>query len=139
MPLVNEVGTSFATAKAAAKDVSQKMARKLAERHREYILAAFKAQPGGRAGPSNDSFDLHDSLKVRKVSGQKNAVELIALKYWRFVMEFGSWLEVKTRRINPPLLVSTASEEVWQKAEEIVKTDLEVFAVRVTGASTGAR
>jgi len=152
MGIKTEKGQIFSTARAAAVDLSGKIARKLAEAHRDEILQGFTANPGRNAltrtamkknklppsvSPSNRTFALHDSLKVAKTSGKKDTFELRALEYWRYAMEFGSYLNVKGRRIDPPLVVSTASEKVWQNKEKIVKTKLEVFAVRVTGTSTG--
>ena len=121
------------TAREAAEAIAPRMARKLAEFQRDELLQMFTAQPGGRAGPSNDTFALHDSTRV-EAGKEKNAAELHALDYWRFVMEYGAYLEVPERRIAPPLLVSQAAEAALEERDKILETELLVFRHRVEEA-----
>lgn len=131
MPLATEKGRIFETAREAAKFIAPRMARKLAEFHRDLLLQRFSAQPGGRAGPSNDTFALHDSARVVSVPNTKNAAQIDALFYWRYAMEFGSYLEIPSRRIDPPRLVSETAEETDKEKEKIMDTEITLFLHRV--------
>ena len=139
MPIVTEMGLSFRAAGDAARGVAPRMARRLAEYHRDRILQEFTRQPGGRAGPSNDTFALHDSTRVEQEKSRNSAARIDALVYWKFVWEFGAYLEVPARRINPPRIVSRTAAETVAKGDELVDTEISLFIFETEIARSVAR
>jgi len=138
MPIVTESGRSFETAKDVAAHVAPRMARKLAENQRDAVLQQFAQQPGGRAGPQPDTWKLFDSMKVQQVPSKKTAAQIVAEFYWKFALEFGSWLQVPARRIDPPRIVSDAREETLKIRDKLLGPELKLFVVRVGSGTGGA-
>lgn len=69
----------------------------------------------------------------------EGAVLIIGEKYWPFVLEFGSYLEVPERRIEPQKIISDAADRVLEIFATVIRGEIIVTESQMAAASRSRR